>query len=146
MIKNRFYRAGTQIALAALLGSTLSVIPAKAQGTAPQPAPQAQPGGRAGQMQARHLEMLTKRLDLTAEQQEQVKSIQQDTSQQMMALRNDNTLSQDQRRSRMMDIRKSSQDRIRAVLTEEQKPKFDAMQSKMRGRMRNRQHGQMPPQ
>jgi Spy/CpxP family protein refolding chaperone len=97
-------------------------------------------------MQARQLEMLTKKLNLTADQQSQVKSIQQDTSQQMMALRNDSTLSQDQRRTKMMDLRKSSQDRIRGVLTDEQKPKFDAMQAQRRGRMRNRQQEQAPPQ
>lgn len=147
MTKSRFYKACTQIALAAFLCGVLVLSPARAQDAA-QPAPQAQaqPGGRADQMQARQLEMMTKRLNLTADQQAQVKSIQQDTREQMMALRNDSTLSQDQRQAKMMDVRKSSQDKIRGVLTDEQKPKFDAMQAQMRGRMRNRQQHQMPPQ
>jgi Spy/CpxP family protein refolding chaperone len=148
MTTKHFYKACTQIALATFLCGAVAVIPAKAQDAAPQPAPQAeaQPGGRADQMQARQLEMLTKKLNLTADQQAQVKSIQQDTRQQMMAVRNDSTLSQEQQQSKMMDIRKSSQDKIRGVLTDEQKPKFDAMQAQMRGRMRNRQQGQAPPQ
>lgn len=148
MMKKHFYKVCTQIALATFLCSAVAVIPAKAQDAAPQPAPQAegQPGGRADQMQARQLEMLTKKLNLTADQQSQVKSIQQDTRQQMMALRDDTSLSQDQRQSKMMDIRKSSQDKIRSVLTDEQKPKFDAMQTQMRGRMRNRQQDQASPQ
>jgi Spy/CpxP family protein refolding chaperone len=148
MTKKRFYKACTQIALAAFLCGAVAVIPSKAQDAAPQTAPQAeaQPGGRAEQMQTRQLEMLTKRLNLTSDQQSQVKAIQQDTGQQMMAVRNDTTLSQDQRRSKMMEIHKSSQDKIRGVLTDEQKPKFDAMQTRMRGRMRNRQQDQAPPQ
>jgi hypothetical protein len=46
----------------------------------------------------------------------------------------------------MMEIRKSSQDKIRAVLTDDQKTKYDAMQAQMRGRTRNRQQEQTPPQ
>jgi hypothetical protein len=75
-----------------------------------------------------------------------VKAIQQDTRQQMMAVHNDSSLSQDQQRSKMMEIRKSSQDKIRAVLTDDQKTKYDAMQAQMRGRTRNRQQEQTPPQ
>lgn len=97
-------------------------------------------------MQAHQLEMLTKRLNLTSDQQTQIKSIQDDNRQQMMTVRNDSSLSQDQRRSKMMDIRKSSQDKIRALLTDEQKTKYDAMQAEMRERMKNRQQGQTPPQ
>lgn len=90
------------------------------------------------------MEMLTQRLNLTADQQTQVKAIQQETGRQMMAVRSDSSLSQDQQRSKMMDIRKSSQDKIRAVLTDDQKTKYDAMQAEMRERMKNRQQG--PPQ
>jgi len=92
---------------------------------------------------ARQLEMLTKRLDLTADQQTQVKAIDEDTGKQMMTLRNDTSLSQDDRRSKMMDIRKSSQDKIRAILTDDQKTKYDALLAEMRDRMRQ---GPPPPQ
>jgi len=91
---------------------------------------------------ARQLEMLTKRLDLTGDQQTQVKAIQEDAGKQMMALRNDTSLSQDDRRSKMMDIRKSSQDKIRAILTDDQKTKYDALLAEMRDRMRQ---GPPPP-
>jgi len=92
---------------------------------------------------ARQLEMLTKRLDLTADQQTKVKAIDEDTVKQMMAFRNDTSLSQDDRRSKMMDIRKSSQDKIRAILTDDQKTKYDALLAEMRDRMRQ---GPPPPQ
>jgi len=136
-------KACTRIAMVALFCGALFAIPVKAQDTAPA-APQAE--GRAGRMQARQLEMMTEKLNLTADQQTQIKAIQQNTGQQMMAVRNDSSLSQDQQRSKMMDIRKASQEKIRAVLTDDQKTKYDAMQAEMRERMKNRQQGQAPPQ
>jgi len=72
-----------------------------------------------------------------------VKAIDEDTGKQMMTLRNDTSLSQDDRRSKMMDIRKSSQDKIRAILTDDQKTKYDALLAEMRDRMRQ---GPPPPQ
>jgi Spy/CpxP family protein refolding chaperone len=142
MMTRRFYQAYTRIMMAALFCGVLSGIPSRAQDAAPAP----QEGGTAASMQARQLEMMTQRLNLTTDQQSQIKTIQDDSRKQMMALRNDSSLSQDQQRSKMMDIRKSSQDKIRGVLTEEQKTKYDAMQAEMRERMRNRQQGQAPPQ
>ena len=96
-------------------------------------------------MEGRQLEMLTQKLNLTADQQVKVKAIDEDTGKQMMALRNDTSLSQDDRRAKMMDIRKSSQDKIRAVLTDDQKTKYDALQAEMRERMKERQQGGAPP-
>jgi periplasmic protein CpxP/Spy len=97
-------------------------------------------GGGRGQV-----EMLTQRLNLTGDQQTQVKAINEDSMKQMMALRNDTSLSQDDRRSKMMDVRKASQDKIRAILTDEQKTKYDAMLAEMRERMKERGQGGPPP-
>jgi protein CpxP len=145
MSMNRsFYQACTRIALTTLICGALSAIPVKAQDAAPQAGPQA--GSRMGNMQTRQLEMLTKQLNLTSDQQAQVKAIQQDTGQQMRAVRNDSSLSEDQKRSKMMDLRKTSQEKIRAVLTDEQKTKYDELQVHMRERMKNRQQEQTPPQ
>jgi len=63
----------------------------------------------------------------------------------MMALRNDTSLSQDDRHAKMMNIRKSTQDKIRAILTDEQKTKYDAMQAEMKERMKEHQQGTAPP-
>ncbi len=89
--------------------------------------------------------MLTKRLNLTADQQTQVKAIDEDTGKQMMAVRNDTSLSQDDKRSKMMDIRKASQDKIRGILTDDQKTKYDAMLAEMKDRMKERGQGGNPP-
>lgn len=89
--------------------------------------------------------MLTKRLNLTADQQTQVKAIDEDTGKQMMAVRNDTSLSQDDKRAKMMDIRKASQDKIRGILTDDQKTKYDAMLAEMKDRMKERGQGGNPP-
>ena len=108
--------------LTAICCGALFAIPATAQDAAPSGPP---PGGRMGPPNPeRQLEMLTKRLNLTSDQQPQVKAILEDESTQMQTLRNDTSLSQDDRRSKMMSIRKSSQDKIRGMLTDEQKTKY----------------------
>jgi Spy/CpxP family protein refolding chaperone len=96
-------------------------------------------------MEGRQLEMLTKRLNLTTDQQTQVKSIDEDTGKQMMAVRNDTSLSQDDRRSKMLGIRKASQEKIRGVLTDEQKTKYDALLTEQQERMKERGGGQGAP-
>jgi Spy/CpxP family protein refolding chaperone len=45
----------------------------------------------------------------------------------------------------MMEIHKASQEKIRALLTEDQKTKYDALQAEMRERMENRRGGGGPP-
>lgn len=97
-------------------------------------------------MQGRQLEMLTEKLNLTADQQTQVKAIDEDNMKQMMAVRNDTSLSQDDRRSKMMDIRKTSQDKIRGILTDDQKTKYEALQAEMRQKMQERRQGAPAPQ
>ena len=51
----------------------------------------------------------------------------------MEGLHSDTSMSQDDRRAKMMDIRKATNDQVRGVLDANQQKKFDAMQS---------QHGQ----
>jgi Spy/CpxP family protein refolding chaperone len=130
-----------RISLVALCTGALCAMPMLAQDTAPAAsAPQGQMGPRGGGG-ARQVEMLTKRLNLTTDQQTQVKAIDEDTAKQMTAVRNDTSLSQDDKRAKMMEVRKGSQDKIRAVLTDEQKTKYDALLAEMRDRMRERGQG-----
>jgi protein CpxP len=74
-------------------------------------------------------EMLTKQLKLTSDQQFKVLDIFKSEQSQMDQLRSDSSLSQDDRRSKMMDIRKSSNDQLRALLDSDQQKKWDKMQS-----------------
>ena len=75
-------------------------------------------------------EMMAKHLNLDADQQAKVKDILTSEQSQMQKMHQDSSMSQDDRRSKMMDVHKASNDQIRAVLNPDQQKKFDEMQSK----------------
>jgi protein CpxP len=149
MTKMMFGRAAMRVALLALCTVALGAIPMVAQdSSAPPPSPQdggGRPMGRGGprQMQ-RQLEMMTTQLNLTPDQVAQIKAIYSDTDKQMTALRDDTSTAQADRREKMMAIRKDSQTKVRAVLTDEQKTKYDAMMAKMRERREQREQPTQP--
>jgi periplasmic protein CpxP/Spy len=138
-----FRKPMIRTAILALCTTALSSVPMMAQdnSAAPQQQDQAGPprGGRGGG--ERQIEMLTKRLNLTPDQVTQVKAIDDDSRTQAMAVRDDSTIAQPDKRAKMMDIRKASQDKIRGVLTDEQKPKYDALLAEQQQRMQNRGGG-----
>jgi protein CpxP len=133
-----------EMALLALCTIALSTAPLRAQdSTAPASQQQDQAGsprgGRGGPGgEERQMERLTQQLNLTPDQVTQVKAIEDDSRKQSMAVRNDSTIEGPDKRAKMMDIRKASQDKIRALLTDEQKTKYDAMLAEMQQRMQNR--------
>lgn len=77
---------------------------------------------------------MTKRYNLTADQQSQIKPILQDEQQQMQSLRSDTSTPREDKRSKMMSLHESSNQKIEAVLTDEQKQKFEADQQRMQQR------------
>lgn len=87
------------------------------------------------------LKSLTDRLTLTADQQAKIKPILEDRSTQMQALMKDDSLSQDDRRAKARSIQEATTGKIRDVLTDDQKKKYDDMQQEMRDRQRQRQQG-----
>jgi periplasmic protein CpxP/Spy len=92
----------------------------------------------------RRTEMLTKQLKLTSDQQPKVLDIFKSAQSQMQSLRSDTSLSQDDRRSKMMEIRKTSDDQVRTLLDSNQQKKWDAMQSKHEQWQGHHQDGQAP--
>ena len=129
-----------RVAMLALCMGAVGVAPMLAQQDTP-PAGQEQgppPGGPRGGGPERQMEMMTKELNLTPDQVTSIKAVEADARKQQMALREDTTTPQDQKREKMMALRTASQAKVRALLTEEQKPKFDAMEARMRERMQNR--------
>ncbi len=74
-----------------------------------------------------------------------MKAIDDDSRTQMMALRQDTTTPQADKRAKMMDIHKASQAKIRAVLTDDQKTKYDALQAEMKERRESHEGGQGAP-
>ncbi len=92
----------------------------------------------------RHLEMMTKRLNLTPDQVSQVKAIEADTMTQAQGVRADTSMSQADRKSKMMSIHEAAMSKVRAVLNDEQKTKFDAMEAHRKEHMHHGE-GQAPP-
>jgi Spy/CpxP family protein refolding chaperone len=96
-------------------------------------------------MRGNQVDFLTKKLNLTSDQVTQVKAIDDDARKQFMALREDTSIAGADKRAKMMEIHKASQDKIRALLTDDQKTKYDALQAEMRDRMQNHRGGPEAP-
>ena len=133
------------------LGATSAIYAQQAD--APQQQQQQQQGhwGHHGRINPdAQLQHMTRMLDLTPDQQSQIKPILEARQQQMQALFQNQSLSRDDRRSQMQQIRTDTHAKIEAVLNDQQKQKFQAMQDRMQERMRNRQGGggnsSTPPQ
>jgi len=94
---------------------------------------------------AQRTEMLTKQLKLTSDQQSKVLDILKSEQSQMEKLHSDSSLSQEDRRAKMMDIRKASNDQIRALLDPGQQKKWDKMQAEHEQWQEHRHDGQNPP-
>ena len=111
-----------------------------------QQSPPAHEGGRGHHGMpdpAQRTQELTKQLNLTSDQQTKVQGILTSEHSQMQSLRQDTSQSQQDRRSKMMDIHKTSDTQIRALLDSTQQKKWDEMQAKREQWMQGGHHG--PP-
>ncbi len=84
---------------------------------------------------------LTKHLKLTSDQQSKVLAALQSEKSQMESLHQDTSLSQQDRRAKMMDIRQATDTQIRGLLDSTQQKKWDEMQAEREQRMGNRHSG-----
>lgn len=111
------------------------------QSSAPAGAPPER-GHRPGQFDpARRAEMMGKRLNLSADQQTKVQDILKSEQSQMVSVHQDASLSEQARRSKMMDIHKTSNDQIRALLNPDQQKKWDEVQAQQQQRMQGHHPG-----
>jgi periplasmic protein CpxP/Spy len=92
---------------------------------------------------AQRTQELTKKLNLTSDQQTKVQNVFQSERSQMESLRQDTSLSQQDRHAKMMEIHKSTDAQVRALLDSTQQKKWDEMQAKREQWGQNRRHG--PP-
>jgi protein CpxP len=136
-------------ALAALVAAaSVSVFPQDSESNDQQSAsPAVQPGQ--GSMRhhldpAKRAEMLTKQLKLTSDQRSKVLETLTSEQSQMENLRSDSSASQEERRSKMIEIRKMSNDQIRALLDSSQQKKWDEMQSRREQWKGHHQDSQAP--
>lgn len=135
-------RLSTAFLLASLVGTGAAFAQSN-DGNAPRSAQGGEQGehgwGHGRPDPAKRTEMLTKQLKLTSDQQPKVLDILKSEQSDVEKLRSDSSLSQDDRRSKMMDIRKSSNDQIRALLDSDQQKAWDKMQSE-RGQWQGHHH------
>jgi hypothetical protein len=123
---------------------------ALAQEPPPPPPDQAQggpgPGGGMRRMDPnKQLEHLTQALDLTADQQSQIKPVLMDRQEKLQALFQNQSLSQDDRRTQARSVVEASNTKIESVLNDQQKQKFAAMQQRMRRGPGGPPPGEAPP-
>lgn len=112
---------------------------AQSDSPAQQSAPMA--GMHHGMNPDEQLARMTKELNLTSDQATQIKPILVDRQQQMMTLRQDQSMSQEDKMAKMKSLREDSNTKIAAILNDTQKQQFEAMQAKQQHRMQ-----QPPPQ
>lgn len=88
-----------------------------------------------------HVKELTTKLNLSSDQQAKVKSILEETHQQMDTLAKDQSMSKDDKHAKMKELHESVHSKVRDVLTDDQKPKFDAMVKDMDAHMHEHHAG-----
>ena len=117
--------------LAGLIYTVTPAAMAQDSGNNDQQGAQAGPGGKGHARfdPSKRAEMMAKHLNLNADQQAKVTDILKSEQTQMESLHSDASLSQQDRRAKMMDIHKASNDQIRGLLNPDQQKKFDEMQS-----------------
>jgi Spy/CpxP family protein refolding chaperone len=128
-------------ALSGLLALGVASTAVFAQETAAQPQAQQGPGGRGGHRMDpdAQLQHMTKELDLTPDQQAQIKPLLVARSQQAQQLMQDQSLAQADRHTRMKAIQDETKGKILSVLNDTQKQKFEAMHARS-------EHQGPPPQ
>jgi len=135
-----------QSLLVLLAASLISIAApfAVAQSSDNQPSAQGNGGWHHGPADpAQRTQELTRKLKLNADQQTKVQEILQSEHAQMETLHQDTSLSQQDRRTKMMDIHKTGDAQIRALLDSNQQKKWDEMQAKREQWGQGHHHG--PP-
>ncbi|HKD59119.1 MAG TPA: hypothetical protein VKB47_01600 [Terracidiphilus sp.] len=137
----------THIALGALLAFGTSCAAFAQDNPAPPPPDQGQAHPTHGMRvdPDRQLAHLTQELNLTSDQQTQIKPMLVDRQQKMQALMENQSLSQDDRRQQAHTIMENFNSNIKSVLNDEQKQKFDAMLERARRQMQGGAGAGAPP-
>src|SRR6202034_3278084 len=135
-----------RIALSGILATGLTLGSAAAFAQQDSPAPPdaaAQQGGghRQPPTPDEQVARMTKRYNLSADQQAQIKPIVADQQQKMMALRGDSSMSRDDKMAKMKSIHEDSNTKIQSILNDTQKQQFAQDQQRMEQRMMQRGGG-----
>lgn len=99
--------------------------------SAQQSTAQAQGGMHQGQHMSR-LEWMSKELNLTDDQKAKLKPVLADESKQMQGVRNDTTLTEEQKRDKMKELHQSTDTQINDILTPDQQKKYEDLKSQQK--------------
>lgn len=134
------------LALTGLLTLSLAASAAWAQDNAAPPQQGQWGHGGPHRMDPDHqLKHLTKELDLTADQQTQIKPILAARDQQAQQIFQDQSMAPQDRHSKMKAIQDDSNAKIEAVLNSTQKQKFEQMQAEMEAHRHGQGGGEAAP-
>jgi Spy/CpxP family protein refolding chaperone len=122
----------TKLKYAVLMLALFVPVALLAQGGGPGGPGGGEPGGRRVPSVDEQLDHLSQKLNLTDAQKPQIKTILQDQRDRMKQVMDSSTGPREENRSKMREIHEAAADKIRAVLTDEQKAKFDKMQDQHR--------------
>lgn len=82
-------------------------------------------------------EKFAQELNLTDDQKVALKSIRENEKQQAQAIKNDSSLTADQKKAKFKELRKTSREQMMAKLTPDQQQKFKEMRKEHRGHGRH---------
>ena len=117
-------------------------FPPETSAPPPQPGPA---GNHRGMMDpAQQLTEMTRRYDLSTDQQNQLKPILMDQQRRMRLLRLDSSLSPDEKKAKMLNILSDFNSKIEAILNDDQKKQFEQDHQSMQERMQQRGQGGGP--
>ena len=94
--------------------------------------------GARGHGPEQRLAWLSDKLKLTDDQKSQIKPILEDEHKQLAALREDSSLSREQKRAKFREIHTSTFDKIRPILTDQQQATLQQIQTRREERMKAR--------
>ncbi|HTR23420.1 MAG TPA: hypothetical protein VMI10_05505 [Terriglobales bacterium] len=126
------------------LAGLISAAPVVAQNAPDQQQPSAEPmhHGHGPMMDpSQRTAHLTRKLNLTADQQAKVQDIFKSEQSQAESLHNDSSMSRQDRRAKMMEIHKTSDAQVRALLDAAQQKKWDEMQANREQRWQGHHKG-----
>lgn len=84
------------------------------------------------------MKRLSKELELTGEQKEKIKPILEDDAKQFQSVRQDSSLSREEKVSKAREIHTSGMEKIRPILTADQQKKLDEMIQQAKDKMQQR--------
>ncbi len=125
---------GAALMAAPVLGMAQENSAAPATTTTEQAPAQGQRGHMRHADPAKRLEWMSKKLNLTEDQKTKLQPIFNDEFQQMKAVREDTSLTRDQKRDKMKQIHETFHPQVMAVLTPDQQQKLEQMRANREAR------------